>query len=235
MNTRGQKLLLWTTPFGGLLLLVGFLYFPAMWPPLSPDMTPVEVAAFYQEHRSAMLGIVVMCNILGTVLVPVFSTTAVQMMRIVNSSKVFAVSYIAGIAMAATAFIIADYCWGVALFRPNRNPELISLLNDLGWIFFIAPVGPLVAMNVCLAAAIYLDERQEPVFPRWVAHFNVVTALLTVPAAFAMTTKSGPLAWDGSISFTLRLVTLAVYVVVMFFVLLGILNRQAYEEEVIAL
>ncbi len=200
-----------------------------MWPPLSPQMTPEDVAAFYREHHSAMLGVVVICNILGTVLVPIFATIAVQMMRIVNSSKVFAVTYIAAIAMGATAFIIADYCWGVALFRPDRNPQLISLLNDLGWIFFIAPVGPLIAMNLCLAGAIYLDARPDPVFPRWVAHFNVVTAVLSVPAAFAITTKTGPLAWDGSLSFTLRLTTLAVYVGVMFIVLLGVISRQGDE------
>lgn len=230
MTNRGQKLLLWTTPIGGLLLLIGFFNFPAMWPPLSPELTPEEVAAFYREHNSAMLGVVVMCNLLGTVLVPIFSTTAVHMMRIVNSSKVFAVTYIAAIAMAATAFIIADYCWGVALFRPDRDPQLISLLNDLGWIFFIAPVGPLIAMNLCLAGAIYLDARPDPVFPRWVAHFNVAAAILMIPAAFAVTTKTGPLAWDGSLSFTLRLATLAIYVGVMFVVLLGVINRQGDES-----
>ena len=74
--------------------------------------------------------------------------------------------------------------------------------------------------------SIYLDAQQEPIFPRWVAHFNLVTAILMVPGAFAVMYKTGPLAWDGSLSFTLRLATFTVYVAVMFIVLLGIIKKQ---------
>lgn len=226
MSNRGQQLFLWTTPVAGLALFIAFLVFPAVMPPLSPSLSPEAVAEFYRHHNSAMMGVVVTCNILAASLVPIFAVIAVQMLRVVNSSQVFAVSYIAAVAMAVTSFILADYFWGTALYRPDRDPQLISLLNDMGWMFFIAPVGPLVAMNLCLAGAIYLDESEQPVFPKWVAHFNIVTALLIAPSAFAVTTKIGPLAWDGSVSFTLRLYTMVAYMVVMFCVLQGVLKRQ---------
>ena len=45
-------------------------------------------------------------------------------------------------------------------------------------------VGFLIAQSVILALAIYLDRQQRPVFPAWVAHFNLVVAVLLVPAAF---------------------------------------------------
>jgi len=234
MNTRGQLIVLWTTPFAGALFLFAYFMFPAFSPAMSPTMTPEEVAAFFRENLASMRGVVIMSNIMAASLMPIFATTAVQMLRVVNSSPVFAYSYIMAVAMGLTSFILADYCWGMALFRPDRDPQLISLLNDMAWFFFIAPVGPIMVANLCLAGAIYLDARPEPVFPRWVAHFNVATALLILPGAFALLHKTGPLAWDGSLSFGLRLLTLAIYTAVMFLVLLRVVNRKVEVEGIAA-
>ncbi len=92
----------------------------------------------------------------------------------------------------------------------------------------------LIVQNLCLATSIYLDANPNPVFPRWVAHFNVVTAVLMIPGAFAIMNKVGPLAWDGNLSFTLRLLTFAVYVGVMFVVLLSVIRRQPSQQGVAA-
>ena len=232
MNTRGQYILLWTTPVAGLLFLVAFLLFPGFSPPMSPTMTPEEVAAFFQANVAAIRGVVVFGNLIGATLVPLFAMIAVQMLRVVNSSPVFAYSYIIAVGIGITAFILADFAWGIAIFRPDRDPQLISLLNDMAWFFFIAPVGCIMVQNLCLAGSIYLDARPDPVFPRWVAHFNVLAAVFMVPGAFAFLNKTGPLAFDGSLSFSLRLVTFAVYVAVMFFVLLRVLSRQVDGEGV---
>lgn len=233
MSNQGQSLLLWLTPVSGLLFLLAFVLFPGFSPPLSPTLSPEEVATFFREHTSAILGVVIFVNLIGATLVPLFATIAVQMLRVVNSSPVFAYSYILSLGIGMTAFILADYCWGIAVFRPERDPQLLSLLNDMGWFFFIAPAGLLVVQNLCLALCIYLDQRDEPVFPRWVAHFNVITALLFIPGAFSVMFKTGPLAFDGVLSFDLRLLTFSVYVAVMFFVLLGV-TRQPLGQEGIA-
>ncbi len=234
MNTRGQGLLLWTTPVAACLFLLAYLLFPVFSPPMSPTMTPEEVARFFQEHVSAIRGVVVYVNVIGALLIPLFALVTVQMLRVVNSSPVFAYSYILAAGVGLTAFILADFAWGVAIYRPDRDPQLISLLNDLAWFFFVAPVGCLVVQNLCLAGSIYLDARPQPVFPRWVAHFNVLTALLMVPGGLALLYKSGPLAWNGSLSFSLRLITFAVYVAVMFFVLLRVVRQQVDTEGVAA-
>jgi hypothetical protein len=234
MNTRGQHILLWTTPVASVLFLIAYLMFPGFSPPMSPTMTPEEVAAFFQAHVESIRGVVIFCNIIGALLVPLFATIAVQMLRVVNSSPVFAYSYIIAVGIGLSAFILADFAWGVAIFRPDRDPQLISLLNDMAWFFFIAPVGCLIVQNLCLAGCIYLDARPDPVFPRWVAHFNVLVAVLLVPGAFAFMHKTGPLAWNGSLSFSLRLLTIAVYVAVMFLVLLSIVNKPVEREGVAA-
>jgi hypothetical protein len=232
MQTKGQSLLLWTTPVAGLLFVIAYLMFPGFSPPMSPTMTPEEVAAFFQTNVTSIRGVVIFVNIICATLVPFFAVIAVQMLRVVNSSSVFAYGYIICVGIGMTAFILADYCWGVAAFRPDRNPQLLSLLNDMAWFFFIVPAGVIVAQNLLLALSIYLDARQDPVFPRWVAHFNIVTGILMIPGAFAILHKTGPLAWNGSLSFSLRLITFAAYVAVMFVVLLRIVNRQVDNEGV---
>jgi hypothetical protein len=230
MSTRGQQILLWITPMAGILFLIAFLMFPGFSPPMSPTMTPEEVGAFFRDNVTSIRGVVIFCNLIGASLVPLFALIAVQMLRVGNSSPVFAYSYIIAVGIGGTAFILADYCWGVAAFRPDRSPQLVSLLNDMAWFFFITPAGLIVVQNLCLALSVYLDARPQPVFPRWVAHFNLVTAALMVPGAFAILYKTGPLAWNGSLSFTLRLATFAVYVAVMFLVMLRVVKQPVANE-----
>lgn len=233
MSARGQRILLWTAPPAMALFALAYFLFPVFAPPLSPTLSPDEVAAFFREYNTGILGVVILCNLIAGSLVPLFAVAAVQMSRIRTSSSVFTYAYIICVGVGTTAFILADYCWGVAAFRPDRDPELISLLNDMAWFFFIAPVGTIVVQNLCLALSIYLDERSDPIFPRWFAHFNVAIAVLLIPSAFSILFKSGPLAWDGGVSFTLRIAVLATYLGVTFLVLLRIVNRQGSEQEVL--
>ncbi|WP_372516614.1 hypothetical protein [Mycolicibacterium flavescens] len=223
--------MLWTVPPAAALFVLAYFLFPPFSPPLSPTMTPEEVAVFFANNVTGIIGVAILCNLIACSLVPLFAVTAVQMSRIGTSSNVFTYAYMLCVGIGLTAFILADYCWAMAAFRPERDPQLISLLNDMAWFFFIAPVGTIIVANACLAISIYLDARPDPVFPRWVAHFNIVTAALLVPSAFSFLNKTGPLAWDGALSFTLRLSVFACYVAVMFVVLVGVVNRQGREQE----
>jgi hypothetical protein len=102
----------------------------------------------------------------------------------------------------------------------------------MAWLVFIAPVGAFIVQTLCLALAVYLDARPEPIYPRWVAYFNLVTAAAMTPAVCAVIFKSGPLAWDGAISFWLRIGAFAVNIAVMFFVVRAAIARQAAEQAV---
>src|ERR1700760_1477028 len=234
MNTRGQRILLWTAPPAVALFALAYLVFPVFSPPLSPTLTPDQVAAFFRGNVTGILGVAILCNLIACSLVPLFAVTAVQISRSATSSPVLTYAYVICVGVGTTAFILADYCWGMAAFRPDRDPQLVSLLNDMAWFFFVAPVGTIIVQNLCLAVSIYLDARPDTVFPRWVAHFNVVIAALLVPSAFSILHMSGPLAWNGAVSFTLRLSVFAIYVVVMFVVLLRVVNRQGSEREALA-
>ena len=230
MDVRAQRISLWITPFFGAVLLLAFVSFPGFLPPMSPRMTAEQVADFYAENTTMIRFSMVTFNLCAIMLIPFFMTIVVQIKRMSLPSHLLAYSYLCCIAGAATLFAIADVFWLVAAYRPDRDPQLVLLLNDMAWLVFIAPVGMVVVAHLCLALAVFLDQRVVPIFPRWVGYFSIVTAAAMTPAACAVIFTTGPLAWDGAISYWLRLGAFVLDIVVMFVVLRTAIDRQALEE-----
>jgi hypothetical protein len=213
-------------------MLIVFVAFPGFLPPMSPQMTAQQVADFYMQNTTMIRFSMITFNLCAIMLVPFFTTIVVQVKRMSLPSHVLAYSYLAAASTGATLFAIADIFWLIAAYRPSRDPQLILLLNDMAWLVFTAPVGAIVVMNLCLALAVYLDARSQPIFPRWVAPFNLLTAAAMTPAVCAVVFRTGPLAWDGVVSFWLRIGAFALYIAVMFFVVRAAIIRQAAEEVV---
>ncbi|QFG21371.1 hypothetical protein [Actinomadura sp. WMMB 499] len=227
---RAQQVILWSAPVLALVLLVLFVAFPGFRPPMSPDMSAAEVGAFYRDNTALIRFGQVGFNLFGILIVPFFVLIMVQMQRMRSESHIYAFSYLTAVVAGATLFALSNIFFAVAAFRPDRDDELLLLLNDLAWIVFIAPIGMLVAQFVLLALAVYADDRGAPVLPRWVGHYALLTALAMAPSAGAAVVRDGPLAWDGLVSFWLRNGAFALFAVVMFFVLRTALRRQAEQE-----
>jgi len=234
MNTTDQRICLWLVPGFGALLMLAFCIFPGFFPPLSPTLSAEEVATFYRNNVGPIRASMLICNVCGVAFIPFFMVIVVQMQRMANPSRAFAYSYLSAAASGATLFALADLAWLIAAFRPERDPQLTMLLNDLAWMAFVTPVGFILAQNLSLALGIYMDAQPRPVFPRWVGHFNIAAALLMTPGAFALMFMTGPLAWDGALAFGLRVGTYVLYLTVMFFVVRTAINRQAMEESAAA-
>lgn len=231
-NIKTQLVALWIAAASALILLIAFIAFPGFWPPMSPQLTADQVASFYRNHTAWIRFSMVTFNLCGIMLLPFFCVIVVQMKRMATQSQVFAYCYLSAVVSGATLFALADIFYAVAAFRPERDPDLIMLLNDLGWMVFIAPVGMIVAQNLMLALAVYHDNGPNPVFPRWVGHLSLLTMFAMVPSACAVVVPNGPLAWDGAVSFWLRNGAFATFIVVMFFVVRAAIHRQALEEGV---
>ncbi|MBU9766170.1 hypothetical protein FR943_20290 [Mycobacterium sp. TNTM28] len=232
-NIKAQWVSLWTGPAVGAVLLLALLAFPGFWPPMSPSWNAQQVAGFYADHTAWIRFSQVTFNLCGILILPFFMVIVTQMKRM-QQSGVFAYCYLTAVVSGATIFALSNILFLVAAFRPDRNPELIMLLNDLAWIVFVAPVGMVVSQFVLLAVAVYFDDGPDPVFPRWVGHYSLATGIAMIPAAGAAVFHSGPLAWDGVLAFWLRNGAFAIFVVVMFFVLRRAVIRQAVDEGVTA-
>ncbi|WP_276014717.1 hypothetical protein [Mycobacterium intermedium] len=219
-------ILLWTLPATVLLWISAFLLFPGFTPPMSPTMSAEQVAAFYRENSSGVRYSMILFNWFGASLIPILTLIVMQIRRMAHRTSIFSYAMLGCVAGGPTLFLIANVCWLLAAFRPERSPELTQLLNDFAWVTFTTLVPFLIGQCVILALAIYFDDPAHLVLPRWVAHFNLFVAAALVPAAFVGVSLSGPLAWDGVLSFWLKNVAIGVWVVVMGIVL----GRAVYRE-----
>ncbi|BBZ37968.1 hypothetical protein MCNS_10310 [Mycobacterium conspicuum] len=222
----GELILLWTLPATLLIWIGAFALFPGFMPPMSPTMSADQVAAFYRDNRALIRSSMILFNWFGVCLVPIVILIAMQIRRMAHRTPIFSWAMLGCVAGGPTLFLIANVCWLLAAFRPERNPELTQLLNDLAWITFTILVPYLIGQSVILALAIYFDDQPRPIFSRWVAHFNLVVAAALVPAAFVGVALTGPLAWDGALSFWLKNIAIAVWIVVM-----GVVLGQAVYRE----
>jgi hypothetical protein len=232
-RSDGELILFWLVPAMGLLWLAAFLVFPAFVTPMSPTMTADEVAAFYRDpdNLPRIRYSMIVFNWFGVGLIPFLVLIVMQIKRMAHRTPALAYCYLGCLTGGPTLFFLADLFWLTAAFRPERDPALTQLYNDFAWVTFTSQVGFLIAQSVFLALAIYLDRQQRPVFRPWVAHFNLLIAAALVPAAFTAMTLTGPIAWDGLLSFWLRNSAIALWIVVMAVVMGGNLYRQRREAE----
>lgn len=232
-NADGEIILFWALPFLALTWIVIFFLFPGFSPPMSPTLSADQVAAFYRDpdNLPRIRYSMIMFNWFGVGIITFLSLIVMQMKRMAHRTPILAYCYLGCSTGGPALFFLADLFWLMAAFRPERDPQLTQLFNDLAWISFTGQVGFIVAQCVFLALAILLDRQEQPVFQRWVAHFNLLIAAAIAPAAFVATTLTGPLAWDGLLSFWVRNGAMALWLVVMTLVVGQTIYRQRMRDE----
>ena len=231
-KTDGELILFWTLPALGVIWVSAFLLFPGFVHPMSPSMSAEQVAAFYRNPDNLPLirWSMIVFNWFGVGLIPFLALIVMQIRRMAHHTPIFSYCYLGCLTGGPTLFFLADLFWLLAAFRPERDARLTQLFNDLAWVTFIGQVGFLIAQSVFLALAIYLDRQPRPVFKPWVAHFNLLIAAALAPASFVGLALSGPLAWDGLLSFWVRNSAIGLWIVVMAFVLHAAIDRRRSEE-----
>jgi hypothetical protein len=214
-SRTGERVIYWTwVPL--LAILVGaFALFPGFVHPVSPRASAAEVAEFYRQDLSRVRYSMILFNWFGVALIPILLLIAERMRQMAHRTPVLRFCVIGVAGGAPIAFLTSTVFWLVAAFRPDRSPDLTLLTNDLAWITFTCGVPFLVALFLFVALAVAWDDQPHPVFPRWIGWFNVLIAVVIAPAAFAGLTKSGVFAWDGLVSFWVKNVAIAVWIVVM--------------------
>jgi hypothetical protein len=233
-RTDGELILFWTLPAIAIIWISAFFLFPGFVHPMSPTMSADAVADFYRDETARIRYSMILFNWFGVGLIPTVILLAMQVRRMAHRTPILSYSLIACAGGPPCLFLIANMFWLLGSFRPERSPELTQLLNDLAWVTFTVLVPYLIAQCLLLTLAIYWDRQEQPVFKMWVAHFNLLVAAALAPAAFTALTFSGPLAWDGLLSFWVKNIAIAAWIVVMGVVLGQAILRRRAEEPVAA-
>ena len=232
----GDMILLWTLPFLAAIWISAFFLFPGFLNPMSPTMSADRVAAFYRDsgNLTRTRYSMILFNWFCVGLIPLLMLIVTQMRRMAHRTPILSYAMLACSCGGPTLFLIANLFWLLAAFRPDRDPELTQLFNDLAWVTFSSGVPFLIGQSIILALAIYLDRQARPVFRPWVAHFNLVVAAALTPAAFTGLALSGPMAWNGLFPFWVKNIAIAVWIVVMGILVGRVVYRRPLDEGVSA-
>lgn len=214
-------LVLWIVSF---VALAGFI------PPPSPEKTAAQVLAKYAGHTDAIrLGLMITL-FASALLVPFSAAISAQMRRIEGAGAPLAATQLCSAALLSVEFIVPIMVWQTAAFRfDTESARMTQMLNDMGWLMFVAVISSVIVQILALAAAIFTDEREEPVFPRWAGYFNVWVALVLAPAGVIVFFKHGPFAWNGLLGFYLPLTSYCVWMFVTFALLRRAIDQESAE------
>jgi hypothetical protein len=226
MNIAQQKFGVWCGLFYVGIFSLGMWTFMGFFPPLAPTMTPEQVQALYQQHAVMIRIGCILIMVASALYAPFSGLLSMQMLRIKNSDSSLAWSQLVLGGANVILTMIPGLFWSIAAFRPDRDPNLTVLLNDVGWCFVIMPYSVASLTNILLGMAILVDKGKIPVFPRWSGYYNIFCGLMYTPGGLAMCFKTGPLAWNGLIAFDMAVGTYFVWFIVMFPLLMRAINQQ---------
>jgi len=231
MHVRTQRIGVWCGYVFAAAFLVGFLGLARFCPPPDPAGSALQIADRFRGNTIGIrLGMLV-CLFTCALLLWWWGSIATQVKRIEGRWSPVTYLVVAGSACFVLEFIFPCMFWATAAFRPEADPELIRKFNDLAWLPFLGVVSTAMVQCFGMAYVVLSDDRPSPVYPRWFAYYNIMSALLFAPADFIIMFKRGPLAWNGVISFYLVFTVFTAWLLVMTFMTNRAINQQETEPE----
>lgn len=211
------------------LFIVGLWFIAGFVPPHAPLMGAQELAERYSHNTGAIRFGIMLLMISAGLLLPFAAVIGVQIRRIEGEFPVLAFTELAAGTLTAVIVLVPSVLWTAVAFRPERNPELLLLLNDFAWLFLLMTFAPISVQLVSIGLAVLSDKRKIPAFARWVGYFNFWVAVLLMPGGLITFFKAGPFAWNGLLAFWVPLIAFAGWFVVMFFALLAAIRKSPVE------
>ena len=185
-----------------LVILGAGLVFAGLIPPPRPTDSAIQIAALYQGNVNGIRFGAILIIIASGLYLPWTVTLSAVVRRMEGESTFLSQCQLIGGVVASLSFFFPAVIFGVAAFRPDRNPDLTLLLNDLGWLLFIvAPIPPFIVQFLPFGVAILRDKNAPVVFPRWFGFLTLWYVALFSPPLSGYFFKTGPFAWNGLLSF----------------------------------
>jgi hypothetical protein len=203
-------------------LLIGWWLVAGFLPPIPPAMGAEAVAGIFRaDYTQIRVGMVIVMWA-AFIFIPFAALVSHYLARIEGGYGALAGSALLGGAGNMVLTFYPAMWWLVAAYRPERSPDLIYLIDDLGWLQFVGGVSMFDTLPLGIAVAAFCDQSPNPVFPRWAGFFNVLAVLLLLPDQLLFFFHSGPFAWNGLFGLWIPLGIFGLWFIVNF-----VLLRQA--------
>lgn len=213
------QLALWGCGIGfALLFFIALLPLAGFVPPPTPQMSGAQLMAEFGPRLGwVKLGIVVGI-ISGSLMVPWSAVVALQIARMEEGRRVplWAIFAFGAGMVNAVAFVLPFIFWAGAFYRPDRSPELVQLINDLGWLSLLMYFPTFSMQLFCVAMAGFTQRQGPEVFPRWFLYLNLWMATIGAIGVAVIFFFSGPLAWNGIFAFWIPIGSYGPFLIVTF-------------------
>jgi len=168
----------------------------------APSLSPAELAARYTDNLGEIRLGFIMALIIVVLYMPWTCVLAARMARIEGPFPILAFLQLIGGALTVMVVSFSAMFWAVAAFRPERNPELIQLLTDTGWLAIDLQYACTTLQMVALAICVLLDKNGKfQLFPPWMAYLTIFCGVSFFPASLTGVFTTGPFAWNGVMSY----------------------------------
>lgn len=208
----------WCGPATVAVALAGWLIAGVLPFPLGPGNTADEVVEFYGNGLRVPLGIA-LASIGVSLVIPFQAILTYAMWRTERGAPILTLVQVFAGAVTSVLLLVPMLIMAIAGFRPDRDPEITVMLNDLSWLLFITPIAPFIIQNLVIAAVALRGDGS--VLPRWLGYLNCWIGFTFSFDVLAYAFHGGPFAWNGFLIFWLALTTYAIWLVVI-----GLMLRQ---------
>lgn len=199
-----------------LMLLLGWGLLAGFVPPLHPDAGADQVAALYRTDATRIrIGMVVVL-FSALVFIPFAGILTRFIAQIEGGMGVLTYTALLGSAGNMILTFYPAMTWLIAVYRPERNPEILFLMSDAGWLQFVGGATVLLGMPLAIGVAALMDRSADPVFPRWAGYMNFWLILLIIPDQLLFFFHGGPLSWNGLFGLWVPVTAFAVWFVSTF-------------------
>lgn len=206
--------------FGGL-AVAGFL------PPHAAFLEAEQISAFYVDNNLQIKAGMAMAMFGVSFLLPLIGAVSASMAKAEKSLHFFSNTQLACGVISVVGFIVPLFIWMTAAFRIDRDPELILLLNDLGWLTVLTPYGPFSVQIASVAICGLLDRRDVPLLPRWICFMGLWAALGGIAGALIPFFTQGVFAWHNLFGFYVPMVCINAWFLVL---LVHLWKKPSYRE-----
>lgn len=126
----------------------------------------------------------------------------IQMARLERGYPVLSLLQLLTGALGTCFMWMPPMLWGYAAFVVHRDPSIAMAFHELGWIFMVVPevFWPMQLFCIVIIAFTKREDDQYSAFPRWVGYLTALMATEPIIEYGAVMFKTGPIAWNGILS-----------------------------------
>lgn len=213
MHVRSQMVCAWVGVIALGCVLAGFLCADFIPPPKS-SWTAERLADFYGSDTDLKRAGMIVMVFGATGFAALVAGMSNALLRIPGARTMALLQVVAG-AVGTACLLLFAILLSVAVFRPDRSPDVTQALHDAGWFMAFISAPPFALQAAAIAGAVIGDAGPDPVFPRWFGYTNAAIGAMLLPGVLLLAFKTGPFAYHGAISFWLPLADFGAWMLLM--------------------